>query len=35
MDIVHFPECALSGYPGVDMETLDDFDWKLLYQATD
>lgn len=34
-DIVHFPECALSGYPGVDMETLDDFDWKLLDRATD
>jgi predicted amidohydrolase len=35
VDIVHFPECALSGYPGVDMETLDDFDWKMLRQATD
>lgn len=34
-DIVHFPECALSGYPGADMETLDDFDWKLLHRATD
>ena len=35
VDIVHFPECALSGYPGVDMESLDDFDWKLLQKATD
>ena len=35
VDIVHFPECALSGYPGVDMETLEDFDWQLLRQATD
>ena len=21
--VVHFPECALSGYPGVDMESLE------------
>jgi len=35
VDIVHFPECALSGYPGVDMETLADFDWKLLHRVTD
>ena len=35
VDIVHFPECALSGYPGADMETLDDFDWQLLEKATD
>jgi predicted amidohydrolase len=35
VDIVHFPECALSGYPGADMETLDDFDWELLRRATD
>ena len=34
-DIIHFPECALSGYPGVDMETMDDFDWDLLKQASD
>lgn len=33
--IIHFPECALSGYPGVDMHTMDDFDWDLLRQATD
>ena len=35
VNIVHFPECALSGYPGTDMETLDDFDWELLKKATD
>ena len=34
-DILHFPECALSGYPGVDMDTMDDFDWDLLRQASD
>jgi predicted amidohydrolase len=34
-DIIHFPECALSGYPGVDMDSMDDFDWDLLRQATD
>ena len=35
VDVVHFPECALSGYPGADMETLDGFDWDLLEKATD
>ena len=35
VDVVHFPECALSGYPGADMETLDGFDWDLLKVATD
>ena len=34
-DIVHFPECALSGYPGVDMPSLDNFDWDELFRATD
>jgi len=34
-DIVHFPECALSGYAGVDMNTLDNFDWSGLFRATD
>ncbi len=34
-DIVHFPECALSGYPGSDMKTLDDFNWDELLRATD
>jgi predicted amidohydrolase len=34
-DVVHFPECALSGYPGTDMKTLEGFDWELLHKATD
>lgn len=34
-NIVHFPECALSGYPGVDMKSLDNFDWNELHRATD
>ncbi len=33
--IVHFPECALSGYPGVDMKSLDGFDWQALHRGTD
>ena len=34
-DIVHFPECALSGYPGVDTPSLEGFDWDELYRNTD
>lgn len=34
-DVVHFPECALSGYPGTDMKTLEGFNWELLHKATD
>ncbi|QGY44312.1 carbon-nitrogen hydrolase family protein [Maribellus comscasis] len=34
-DIVQFPECALSGYPEVDLKTLDGFDWDLLVEKTD
>ena len=34
-DVVHFPECALSGYPGTDMMTMDGFDWTLLHRMTD
>jgi predicted amidohydrolase len=34
-DVVHFPECALSGYPGSDMKTIDNFNWDLLHQMTD
>jgi len=33
--LAHFPECALSGYPGVDMHTMDNFQWKLLNVYTD
>ena len=34
-EIVHFSECALSGYPGVDMSDMKGFDWNLLYEKTD
>ncbi len=34
-DVAHFPECALSGYPGTDMMSLDDFDWNELHRMTD
>lgn len=34
-DVVHFPECALSGYPGVDMQSLDTFNWAELREMTD
>jgi len=34
-DIVHFPECALSGYPGSDMKSLENFNWDELHRATD
>jgi len=34
-DIVHFPECALSGYPGSDMSSLDNYNWTELLRATD
>jgi len=34
-DIVHFPECALSGYPGTDLQNMDGFEWDKLHAATD
>jgi predicted amidohydrolase len=34
-DVVHFPECALSGYPGTDMITLEGFNWEELHSMTD
>jgi predicted amidohydrolase len=34
-DVVHFPECALSGYPGTDMTSLVNFDWNELHTMTD
>ncbi len=33
-DIVHFPECALSGYVGVDFPNFQNFDWELLKTET-
>lgn len=34
-ELIHFPECALSGYPGVDMENMNGFDWQTLHMYTD
>ncbi len=33
-EIVHFSECALSGYAGVDIENFDGFDWARLKERT-
>jgi predicted amidohydrolase len=33
-EVVHFPECALSGYPGVDHKSLDGFNWTELHTHT-
>lgn len=33
-EIVHFSECALSGYVGVDLPSLDGYDWALLRDET-
>jgi deaminated glutathione amidase len=33
-EIVHFPECALSGYIGVDIDSIDHLDWSLLLEKT-
>jgi len=32
--IIHFPECALSGYAKVDFDSFDQFDWKRLIKNT-
>ena len=34
VDIVHFSECALSGYVGTDFPNFKDYDWDLLQQET-
>jgi predicted amidohydrolase len=34
-DLVHFPECALSGYAGEDVPSSADLDWELLHKETD
>jgi predicted amidohydrolase len=34
-DVVHFPECALPGYPGTDMMSLENYDWDQLHSMTD
>jgi len=33
-DIVHFPECALSGYVGTDFPSFDRYNWELLKEET-
>ena len=34
-DIAHFPECALTGYAGVDRESTGDIDWDALREETE
>jgi len=34
-DVVHFSECALSGYAGVDYQTWEGFDWDALVEETE
>ena len=34
-DIVHLPECALSGYAGADLETISEYNWQLLRTESD
>jgi deaminated glutathione amidase len=33
--VVHFPECALSGYAGSDLPSYDGYDWAGLRAAAD
>ncbi len=33
-DVVHFSECALSGYAGADFDSFEDYDWALLKEET-
>lgn len=33
-DIVHFSECALSGYAGIDFDSFNGYDWDLLRNKT-
>ena len=33
-DVVHFPESALTGYPGTDITSWDGFDWDILRTQT-
>jgi len=35
VDIVHFSECALSGYVGTDFPNFEGYDWDLLRQETE
>ena len=33
-DVVHFSECALSGYASVDFDSFEDYNWDLLKEKT-
>jgi predicted amidohydrolase len=33
-ELVHFPECALSGYVGTDFPNFDSFNWEQLIDET-
>jgi len=33
-DVVHFSECALSGYAGVDFNSFENYNWNLLKEKT-
>ena len=33
-NLIHFPECALSGYAGVDLPSIDRLDWDALHRET-
>ena len=33
-DLVHFSECCLSGYAGVEFDSFEGFDWSTLIQGT-
>jgi len=34
-DLVHFPECSLSGYAGIQLDSTAAIDWELLRQQTE
>jgi len=34
-EVVHFSECALSGYAGIDFESFDGYDWEFLRGETE
>src|SRR5262249_5965572 len=33
--LIHFPECPLSGYAGVDLPSVDELDWNVLHGETE
>ena len=34
-EVAHFPECALSGYAGIDFESFEGYDWEYLRGETE